>query len=97
MSGHGYEELNILNRKIDDLLNRYNSLLNQVSELKAGQEDLKIKLHDREEKIKEFEKKYERVKLTGALLGESENAREAKRKITEMVREIDRCIALLNR
>jgi len=97
MSGHGYEELNILNRKIDDLLNRYISLKNQVSELKSEHEALKTKLQDREEEIKEIEKKYERVKLTGALLGESENAREAKRKITEMVREIDRCIALLNR
>jgi hypothetical protein len=47
--------------------------------------------------MKELEKKYERTKLTGALLGDGENAREAKRKITELVREIDRCIALLNR
>jgi predicted nucleic acid-binding Zn-ribbon protein len=97
MSGHGFEELNILNGKIDDLLKRYISLKDQVSVLKAEHEAMKNKLHDREEEIKEIEKKYERVRLTGALLGEGENAREAKRKITEMVREIDRCIALLNR
>jgi hypothetical protein len=30
-------------------------------------------------------------------LGDGENAIEAKRKINELVREIDRCIALLNR
>jgi len=54
-------------------------------------------LQDKEEKIKELEIKYERVKLSGALLGEGENAGEARKKITELVREIDRCVALLNR
>jgi hypothetical protein len=54
-------------------------------------------LTERETEMIELEKKYERVKLTGALLGEGENANEAKRKITELVREIDNCIALLDR
>jgi hypothetical protein len=47
--------------------------------------------------LKELEIKYDRIKLTGALLGEGGNALEAKRKITELVREIDKCVALLNR
>ena len=97
MSGKGYEELIVLNRKLDELLNRYNTLRTEVTELKNGNEDLKIKLHDRDAKIKELEIKYERVKLSGALLGEGENAVEAKKKITDLVREIDRCVALLNR
>jgi hypothetical protein len=44
-----------------------------------------------------LEIKYERIKLSGALLGEGESASEAKKKINELVREIDRCVALLNR
>jgi hypothetical protein len=60
-------------------------------------EELKVSLQDREHRINELEIKYERVKLSGALLGEGENAQEAKKKITELVREIDRCVALLNR
>ena len=47
--------------------------------------------------FEELKRSYERVKLTGAILGEGENAREAKRKLNELVREIDKCIALLNR
>jgi predicted nucleic acid-binding Zn-ribbon protein len=97
MSGQGYEELIILNRKLDELLNRYNNLKGEVTDLKNGNEVLKSLLHEREEKLKELEIKYERVKLSGALLGEGENALEAKKKITELVREIDRCVALLNR
>jgi hypothetical protein len=68
-----------------------------VTDLKNGNEVLKTTLQERDVKIRELEIKYERVKLSGALLGEGENGVEARRKITELVREIDRCVALLNR
>ena len=97
MSGQGFEELIVLNRKLDELVNRYNTLRTELAEIKSGNEVLKIKLQEREIEIKELEVKYERVKLSGALLGEGENALEAKKKIGELVREIDRCVALLNR
>ena len=97
MTGQGYEELIILNRKLDELFNRYNNLRSELGNLRNVNEELKIDLHERDERIKELEFKYERVKLSGALMGEGENAAEAKRKINDLVREIDRCVALLNR
>jgi len=97
MSGQGYEELIILNRKLDELLDRYNNLRSELKEIKNDNEVLVSKLQNRDEQIKELEIKYERIKLSGALLGEGENASEAKKKMTELVREIDRCVALLNR
>jgi predicted nucleic acid-binding Zn-ribbon protein len=97
MSSQGYEELKLLNRRIDELIINYNNLKSEYENLRTGNESLKTELQLRETEMKELEKKYERTKLTGALLGDGENAREAKRKITELVREIDRCIALLNR
>jgi chromosome segregation ATPase len=97
MSGQGQEELIILNRKLDELLNRYNGLRTDIEELKTTNGSLTARLEEKEVKIKELETKYDRVKLSGALLGEGENAPEAKKKITELVREIDRCVALLNR
>jgi wobble nucleotide-excising tRNase len=97
MSGQGYEELIVLNRKLDELLIRYNNLKTENEEDKKNNEALERMLQEKEERIKELETRYERVKLTGALLGEGENASEAKKKITELVREIDRCVALINR
>jgi predicted nucleic acid-binding Zn-ribbon protein len=97
MSGQGYDELVILNRKLDELINRYSGLKSEIADLKNGNEVLKAMLQERDEKIKELEIKYERVKLSGALLGDGGNAPEAKKKITELVREIDKCVALLNR
>ena len=97
MSLQGYEELSILNRKLNDLLNRYHDLGKENRELRNENEKLKAHLQEDREKVKELETKYDRVKLSGALLGGGENAIEAKRKINELVREIDRCVALINR
>ncbi len=97
MSDKAYEELTILNKKLDELLERYCSLRIEIKNLRHENETITRNLQERNEKIKELETKYERIKLSGALLGEGENASEAKKKITELVREIDRCVALLNR
>jgi chromosome segregation ATPase len=97
MSAPGQEELMVLNRKLEDLLTRYKNLRADIQSLTTANEELKTKLQEREERITELEKRYERVKISGALLGEGENASEARRKLNELVREIDKCVALLNR
>jgi len=97
MSRQGKEELILLNKRVEELIKRYGDLKIKINELKNENEVLKLKLQSDNEKIRELETKYERLKLSGALLGGGENAIEAKRKINELVREIDRCVALLNR
>jgi len=97
MSRQGNEELILLNIRVEELIKRYGDLKIKINELKNENEVLKLKLQSDKEKIRELETKYERLKLSGALLGGGENAIEAKRKINELVREIDRCVALLNR
>ena len=97
MSEQGYEELILLNRKLDELLDSFNHLREENRDLMSRNELLKNALLEREAEMKELEKKYDRIKLTGAFLGDGENAVEAKRRINELMREIDKCIALLDR
>lgn len=97
MSGDLYEELKLLNKKLDELLNRYENLKNENQNLRKSEGELKGILQEREDRIKELEIRYERVKLSGALLGDGGNAGEARKRINELVREIDRCVTLLNR
>jgi len=92
-----YDELIVLNRKIDELLSKYNALKNETTELKGDNNALNEVVRSREIKIKDLEAENERIKLSGALLGSGENAVEAKKKITELAREIDKCVALLNK
>jgi hypothetical protein len=91
------DELNLLTRKVEMLLNAYQKLKAEVVDLRIEIKGLKINLKDKEDELKEIDKKYERLKLTGALIGEGGNSSESKQRIGELVREIDRCIALLNR
>jgi len=41
--------------------------------------------------------KNEQLKVANQLLSENEDNREAKQKINSLIREIDKCIALLNK
>ncbi|HBC78081.1 MAG TPA: hypothetical protein DEO60_05155 [Bacteroidales bacterium] len=97
MSDKGPEELILLNNKLEELLKRYSDLRTKNRDLTKENDTLQRYLQERNEKFKELETKYERIKISGALMGDGEGAIEAKKKINELVREIDRCVALLNR
>ena len=97
MFGQGFEELTLLNKKLEELFERYNGLRTKNRDLRNENDTLKRYIEERDEKVKGLENKYERIKISGALMGEGEGAVEAKQKINELVREIDRCVALLNR
>jgi predicted nucleic acid-binding Zn-ribbon protein len=58
MSVQGIEEFQLLNRKLDELLNRYVSLQTEFNDLKNGNLLLKNMLQQRDERIKELEIKY---------------------------------------
>mgnify|MGYP000970287500 FL=1 len=96
MSERDSEELVLLNKKLEELFQRYDVLKARIADLKSENLLLKDHIQERDNKIRELEVKYERIRITGALMGEGENGIEAKRKINELVREIDRCVALLN-
>lgn len=97
MSERDSEELVLLNKKLEELFERYGAQKAMIADLKSENLLLRNHIQERDNKIRELEVKYERIRITGALMGEGENGIEAKRKINELVREIDRCVALLNR
>ncbi len=97
MPVQGYDELKLLNKKLGDLIISYSTLKTEYEKLRTEQEATRRILLERENERKELENKYEHLKISGAFSGNSDNAAEAKKMITELVREIDNCIALLNR
>jgi predicted nucleic acid-binding Zn-ribbon protein len=97
MSEKVLEGIVLLNKNISKLLDEYSSLRTGYDALQKEINELTLLMKIKESELDELKRSYERIKLTGALLGEGENAREAKRRLNELVREIDNCIALLNR
>lgn len=86
---------------LEEKINRLLSVLNQTrAENKQLSEELMnvrqaIELKDTE--LKELNEKYENLKLARLLVNGSEDVHSAKLKVNKIVREIDKCIALLNK
>jgi hypothetical protein len=65
--------------------------------IKNSNQDLQRKINIHEAKISDLEQKYTHLKIAKSLVAESGDIHEAKVKVNRIVREIDKCIALLNR
>ena len=85
-----------LKNKIELIIGKYEEVssdnLRLVQELEQCKNDLNTSIH----KNKELENKINNLQLIGAFTSSSSDVKEAKQKIGKIIKEIDRCIALLN-
>jgi len=87
-----------LKNKIKSIIDLYENQKNINKELENNNHELKEKLILLENKVSDVEEKYENLRLARALITpDIEGTHEAKIKVNRIVREIDKCIALLNR
>ena len=94
------EEVEILNgirEKMQSVKLQINRQQEDNEQLKKKNEDLNNKIQQKEVLIKELEQQNKKLKLAKSFLAESEDVHDAKIKINRLVREIDKCIALLNK
>lgn len=85
-----------IDNKVRMLVNQLEKALKDKEQLLEENEKLKEEVKSRENDIEEFEKQNKLLKIAKSI--ESlEGKKEVKQKINELVREIDNCIALLNR
>ena len=82
--------------KLRKLISEYKSLQIQNTQLKADLERKQTDLMLAHQEVLELRKNYDHLKIARNL-GVSETEKtESKQKITKMVREIDKCLALLD-
>ena len=87
-----------IQKKVISIANERNNLKTRIAELNNDKENLASQLNEKNKAIEELEQKYKIMKLAKSLEGgEVESNKDLKLKINEMVREIDKCIALLNK
>lgn len=96
MAGHETEELVFLKGRVAKLIEAYRTLENERDNFKELNCDLSGKLGEKKKEIDDIKVDFNRVELSGAILGDGEKSRESKKRINDLVREIDNCIALLN-
>ena len=75
----------------------YEAQKNQNILLLNENEILNQKNQEKDKRIIVLENELMQLKIAKALIGSEEDSHEAKQKINRIVREIDKCIALLNK
>ena len=89
-----FEQLQFRIRQLIEMYEKEKSANELLSREKT---DIKEQVRLKQDKLKDLEEKYNKLKISKAIIASSENVHDAKLKVNRMVREIDKCIALLNR
>ena len=97
MSNKYVEIIDVLQVKIKKMITLYNESKTNVKLLKEKNTELENKLKSKGKEQIELENKFNSLKLAKSVLVASEDSHDARIKINRIVREIDNCIALLNR
>ena len=84
--------------KVNKIISLYNSLKKEKEEILEENKMLKSEVEDRDKDIKRLEEKIKLLRITKSVSTQDvEKNKESRQKINEYVREIDKCIALLNK
>ena len=83
--------------RIRQLVERYGEEKRRNELLSREKSELMEQVRQEREKLRDLQDKYNKLKISKALIASSEDIHDAKLKVNRMVREIDKCIALLNR
>jgi len=97
MNDHGIQ-LKELRNKVEKLINLHQQLVKEQQQLQISQKQLMQTLSEKEKQITDLEEKNKVSKIAQVMSGNNDqNTRDIKLKINEYIREIDKCLALINR
>tara|TARA_B110000495_G_scaffold186086_1_gene184331 strand:- start:358 stop:642 length:285 start_codon:yes stop_codon:yes gene_type:complete len=87
-----------IEKKVNKLIQLYQSAQKEKEETLTENNQLISDLSDKEKTIKSLEEKIKLLRITKSVsTQDNERNKESRQKINEYVREIDKCIALLNK
>ena len=85
-----------LKTKVEELVSRYETLAGEHADMKARLERYEKETIKKDLKIKELEKKIDHLQLKEPFLGTSGDRARARRKIADLIKDIDACVSLLD-
>jgi hypothetical protein len=97
MNDSQVDSVDILKDKVRKVVLMYTQQKEINEQLTIENQELINKLKSSEHKLNELENQYKKLKLAKTMVASSHDVHDAKLKVNRMVREIDKCIALLNR
>ena len=85
-----------LKSKVEELVARYERLVKENADMQARLVRYESELNKKDNKLKELEKQISDLRLKEAFLGTSGDRAQARRKVAQLIKEIDACVSLLN-
>ena len=87
-----------IEKKVSKLIQLYQSVQKEKEEILTDNNQLILDLSEKDKTIKSLEEKIKLLRITKSVSAQdNERNKESRQKINEYVREIDKCIALLNK
>ena len=87
-----------IEKKVNKIISLYRSLKKEKEEILEENTNLRSEILERDNNIKSLEEKIRLLRITKSVGNHDlEINKESRQKINEYVREIDKCIALLNK
>ena len=97
MSADQVEIFEGIKQKIQSVKVRLKAQQDENLRLKQQYEDLQKTVQQKQLLIEELEQENQRLALVKGIMADGEGSQDARVQINRIVREIDKCIALLNR
>ena len=86
-----------IEEKVEKLIARLTQIQLEKSDLQMNNDALNVKLQEQEKQIVELQDKVKLINISKSVDVDKEDVKATRSKINEYVREIDKCIALLNK
>ena len=84
-----------INQQVLELLGRHRDLKSEHSELQSENDELKETIEKLNTEIDQLKEQIVKLKISKSLT-EKKDSTEVKAKVDELLREIDKCVGLLN-
>lgn len=88
--------IEILQQKIEQLLSNYEFLKEENNVLFNTNSTLQAQLKEKEQLLEKQQQQMAVLKVAKTIEGSNKDVKETKQKINSLIREIDKCISLLN-
>jgi len=88
--------INDLTVRVERLARTQSDLRNENTELKSRNDELEQLVTQQKNALTELEEQNKVVKIAKAVTEDDDDRKEQRKRLNELVREIDKCIALLN-
>ncbi len=91
------QHLNLVKSKVERLLKSRSVIMERATKLEKRNEELLVELETLRREVESLRESNQVLRMAKVVAGEDQSTKDLKLRINDYIREIDRCLALINR